>query len=115
MARTNPQQLTEAEIQAAFKFCTENDIPLDDASASGIHNQEFLAHYFLNTWKEDLTEQNLKTALPVMKPHLRIPNPDEQALTRIWSRLGPQEQWEYRNWSQAGLKKTTRNNIAILN
>jgi hypothetical protein len=73
MARTN-SEITPAERQEYAKFCIEHGI-IGDGSQDDQDNADFISNYFVNTWKEDITEKNLNTVWDHIRPHLKFYTP----------------------------------------
>src|SRR5258707_7762940 len=73
MARTTVE-VTQSEIGAYAKFAKERGI-IHDGSADDHHNANFVLDYFLDKWKETMTEQNLNYAWERIHSHLKLYSP----------------------------------------
>jgi hypothetical protein len=82
MARTNTQ-ITPAEAQAYGLFCIEHGIVVNDGSKEDEQNADFILNYFVNVWKEDITEQNLDTAWDQIRPHLKMRSPAQAEYYKV--------------------------------
>ncbi len=72
MARTS-NDIQEHEVQAYEKFCIEHNILLDENDlGASIDNANFVREYFLNTWKETITQETLEKAFSQLRPHLKF-------------------------------------------
>jgi hypothetical protein len=72
MARTS-ETVTEQEILAYVKFCKDNNIVnYDGRDPETLANAQFVLNYFLEVWKQDVTEANFVQAFPQLKPHLKF-------------------------------------------
>jgi hypothetical protein len=69
MARTS-EQITQNEINAYAKFCAERRVIF--GGTEGEQNAEFIGNYFVNVWKQDITEQNLNTAWEQLRPYVKL-------------------------------------------
>lgn len=79
MARTSPT-LTQNEVQAYSKFCTDHNICSDDSlTEDSVANANLVWKYFTETWPNDITEENLLAAFPQLQPHLKFYSSREQA------------------------------------
>jgi hypothetical protein len=113
MARTS-EQITKNEINAYAKFCAERGV-IHDGSDSDAQNSDFILNYFVNTRKEDITEQNLTTAWERIRPHLKFYAPNQQEANDLISKLSPEEQKVLGEWKgPRGLKPTHRAVAALL-
>jgi hypothetical protein len=66
MARSNPT-ITQQEGVVYHHWCEKhNVIPEDDSNA------QLVARYFQEAWQQDVTEANLDSAFPQLKPHLKF-------------------------------------------
>lgn len=110
------EQITQNEIKAYAQFCAERGIIHDGSdSDSDAQNSEFILNYFVNTWKEDITEKNLTTAWDKISPHLKFYAPNQQEFGKLHSSLSAEEKEAFRVWKgERGLKDTYRNAVAIL-
>jgi hypothetical protein len=108
------EQITQNEIKAYAKFCAERGI-IHDGSQDDQHNADFVLNYFVNIWKEDITEQNLNTAWEKIRPHLKFYAPNQQEANDLISKLSPEEQKVFAEWKgPRGLKPTHRAVAALL-
>ncbi len=73
MARSS-EQITQNEINSYKRFCGERGV-IHDRSQDDQQNADFILNYFVNVWKQDITEQNLNTAWEHIRPHLKIYTP----------------------------------------
>ncbi len=73
MARTTVE-VTQSEIGAYAKFAKERGI-IHDGSADDHHNANFVLDYFVDKWKEMMTEQNLNYAWERIHSHLKLYSP----------------------------------------
>jgi hypothetical protein len=106
--------LTTDEISAYEAFCAKHGI-IDSHTHDGVANANFIANYFLNIWKEDITEQNLNTAWEQIRPHLKFYAPHQQEYEKLHVSLTAEEQAAFREWKgERGLKDTHKNAVAIL-
>lgn len=112
--RTNQEQITPQEVQAYNAFAAEHNI-VNDASTAGSANGEFIAKYFMETWKADITPANLSAAFEVIRPHLKFYEPDQVEFNRYYGALSTEEKLVFGDWKgQIGLRDTHRNAVAIL-
>jgi len=65
------ESITQNEINAYAKFCDGRGV-IHDGSQDDQHNANFVLDYFVNTWKQDITEKNLETAWDEIRPHLKL-------------------------------------------
>jgi len=113
MARSN-SEITPAEVQAYAKFCAKRGI-IHDGSEDGSRNADFIAKYFVNIWKEDITEQNLNAAWDQIRPHLKFYAPNQQEANELINKLSAEEQKVLAEWkAPRGLKSTHRVVAAML-
>ncbi len=72
MARTS-ETVTQQEIQAYVKFCKDYSVVNSDSGdPDTLANANFVLNYFLEVWKQDMTEANFVLAFPQMTPHLKF-------------------------------------------
>jgi hypothetical protein len=72
MARTS-ETVTQQEIQAYVKFCKDyNVVNYDGRGPETLANADFALNYFLEVWKQDMTEANFALAFPQLKSHLKF-------------------------------------------
>jgi hypothetical protein len=72
MARTS-ETVTQQEIQSYVKFCRDyNVVNYDGRDPETLANADFILNYFLEVWKQDMTEANFAQAFPQLKPHLKF-------------------------------------------
>jgi len=72
MARTS-DMVRQEEISAYVKFCKDyNVVNYDGRDQETLANAEFVLNYFLEVWKQDMTEANFALAFPQLKPHLKF-------------------------------------------
>jgi len=84
MARTSPT-ITEHEVLAYVKFCKDNNVVnYDGRDQETLANADFVLNYFLEVWKQDMTEANFAQAFQQLKPHLKFySSPQHAAYTHI--------------------------------
>jgi len=84
MARTS-ETVTQQEIQSYVKFCKDyNVVNYDGRDQETLSNADFILHYFLEVWKQDMTEANFAQAFPQLKPHLKFySSPQHAEFTHI--------------------------------
>jgi hypothetical protein len=72
MARTS-DTVTQQEIQSYVKFCKDyNVVNYDGRDPETLANADFILHYFLEVWKQDMSEANFALAFSQLKPHLKF-------------------------------------------
>jgi len=81
MARTN-EQLTQSEVNAYQKFCTEHRI-ISDESEAGLANGNLIGEYILITWGEDITPATLAVALEKMRDRIAFYTPAQAEYKKI--------------------------------
>src|SRR5258705_3224098 len=86
MARTN-SEISPAEVQTYAKFSAEHGI-IHDGGEDDTKNADFILNYFVNTWKEDITEQNLNTAWDKIRPHLKLYSPAQFEYHKVVNQEG---------------------------
>src|SRR5467141_4165165 len=98
MARVN-SDIQQDEVRAYEKFCSEHNILLGGGSddVASIENANLVREYFLNTWKEPITSENLEKALPALRPHLKFKSTGrvefEKAARQEPDRASQLDQW----------------------
>jgi hypothetical protein len=113
MPRTNTQ-ITQDEQNAYQRFCIENGI-VNDGSADSDANGQLVANYFLQTWKEDITDKNLQAAKEQLLPHLKKYDQETLALSNALAKFSSEERKIAMDWvPPRGLKVTNKAVIAIL-
>lgn len=95
MARTSEQQITQNEINAYAKFCAERGVIFD--GIEGEQNAEFIGNYFVNVWKQDITEQNLNTAWEQLRPHVKLYSPAQAKYYKVAKQM-PERANQLSNW-----------------
>lgn len=85
MARTFGDSISAQELQPYATWCKKHDIIMDENDPAAFENAQFVAEYFVNTWKEDMTDANLEAAFPVLQPHLKFftPTPAQQVAKQV--------------------------------
>lgn len=73
MSRTS-SELTQAEYAAYEQFAKKHNVIMDE-NQDGYANAQFIADYFLNQWKQDMTVENLEAAFDTLKPYLKFQTP----------------------------------------
>ncbi len=108
------EQITQNEIKAYATFCAQRGV-IHDGSEDDTQNANFILNYFVNAWKEDITEQNLNTAWDKVRPHLKFYAPNQQEANDLIYKLSPEEQKVLAEWKgPRGLKPTHRAVAALL-
>jgi len=76
---------------------------------------ETVARYFEDTWKGDVTEANWDAAFDQLKPYLKFYEVHKQETYGLLSKLSPEEQKAFNEWTgPRGLKPTYRAMVALL-
>jgi len=94
MARTS-EQITQNEINAYAKFCAERRVIF--GGTEGEQNAEFIGNYFVNVWKQDITEQNLNTAWEQLRPYVKVYSPAQAEYYKV-ARQMPDRANQLSNW-----------------
>ena len=72
MSRTS-EIVTQQEIQAYVKFCKDYSVVNSDSGdPDTLANANFVLNYFLEIWKQDMTEPNFALAFPQLKSQLKF-------------------------------------------
>jgi len=98
MARSS-EQVTQNEINSYKSFCDKQRI-IHDGSQDDQHNADFIFNYFVNVWKQDITEQNLNTAWEHIRPHLKFKSAARAEFEKITS-AAPDRARQLDQWLQA--------------
>lgn len=113
MARTSAT-LTTDEVSAYEAFCAKHGI-IDSRTQDGIANANFVENYFLNTWKETMSEKNPETCLLLISSHLKFYASYQQEFEKLYTSLSVEEQTAFKEWKgERGLKDSYKNAVAIL-
>src|SRR5258708_16206387 len=99
MARTS-KEITQHEISAYANFCAEHNI-VHDGSQADEANSNLVVDYFLKTWGEDITPENLQQALPQLKPHLKFHSQAEVELRKTAATADPTVAKKFAEWFEA--------------
>ncbi len=94
MVRTS-EQITQNEINAYAKFCAERRVIFE--GTEGEQNAEFIGNYFVNVWKQDITEQNLNTAWEQLRPYVKVYSPTQAEYYKV-ARQMPDRANQLSNW-----------------
>ncbi len=109
MARTNPE-ITNEEGLIYHSWCAKHGVIPDDPE-----NAAFVAKYFQETWREDVTESNLDAAFPLIKDRLNFYAPNQANFIKLFASLTAEEQKIFGDWrGERGLKDSYQNAVAIL-
>jgi len=113
MPRTSATLTTE-EVSVYEAFCAKHGI-IDSHTQDGVANAEFIQNYFLNTWKETMSEKNLETCFPLISSHLKFYAPHQREFEKLHASLNAEEQTSFKEWKGTrGLKDTYQNAVALL-
>jgi hypothetical protein len=108
------ETITQDEIKAYREFCARHRV-IDNQTEDGIANANFIADYFLNIWKEMMTEKNFETCFPLIQSHLKFYAPHQQEFEKLYASLSAEEQIDFKEWKGVrGLKDTYRSAVALL-
>ena len=109
MARINPE-ITNEEGLVYHAWCSKHDVIPGDPE-----NAAFVAKYFQETWKEDVTEANLDAAFPLIKDRLKFYAPNQGEFVELFGGLSAEERKAFGDWrGERGLKDSYRNGVALL-
>ena len=96
MARAT-DNISQAELNAFYAWCLQHGVIME--GELGRANGSFIGNYFVNNWKEEITEQNLETAAPQILPHLkRYADENKAEYMRTLAKLSDAEQQVVYNW-----------------
>ncbi len=114
MARTNMTAFTPEELTALLNWAAQFDLPFD-STAIGEENQTFIKNYFIETWKEDCTLENLQVAEAMLTPHLKANDPaGKETFADYWSNLTSNEKEEAFLWKPSKAFVPTVQNYNVL-
>jgi hypothetical protein len=92
--------ITQNEVDAYAKFCAEHNIVNDNSQADAA-NAELVVDYFLNTWKQDITEANLAAAFPQLKQHLKFHSKAETDLRKATISFDEANRKKFAEWFES--------------
>lgn len=92
-------EITKQELDAYIRFCSKYGVIYrDPPAADSLHNEDVTAKYFVETWKEIMTDQNFDLCFEQLKPQLKFYEEFQQEFEKYYSELSRTERASFDSW-----------------